>query len=149
MSRTPPRWPALIWEPQGDTDETHGPALWSATDGHGGGRPLAYAEAVARLQQVLADRAGPDAVSWPVPELGLVRGREGVLLVHTEDDRIDLEVQGRPLRLGPYEVRYVPLRTDTPVEFTFPVAPGSSAPAVPGAMCLRPAAAATPLPEAR
>lgn len=140
---------ALIWEPQGDTDKTHGPALWSSTEGHAGGRPLAYAEAVARLQQVLADRTGTDAVSWPVPELGLVRGRQGVLLVHTEDDRIDLEVQGRPLHLGPYEVRYVPLRTDTPVEFTFPVAPGPSTPAVPAGQCLRLTAAATQLSETR
>ncbi|WP_159450944.1 GH39 family glycosyl hydrolase [Micromonospora cremea] len=128
---------ALIWEPQRDTDETHGPALWSSTDGHGGGRPLAYAEAVARLQQVLAGRTGPDTVSWPVPELGLAQGREGVLLVHTEDDRIDLQVQGRPLRLEPYEVRYVALRTDAPVEFAFPVTPRPSAPAVPTGQCLR------------
>ena len=140
---------ALIWEPQGDTGKEHGPALWSSTDRHDEGRPLPYADAVARLQQVLADRAGPDPVSWPVPELGLVRGREGVLLVHTEDEPIDLEMQGRPLRLGPYEVRYVPLRTDTAVEFTFPVDPGPSAPAVPAAQCLRLTAATTQLSETR
>lgn len=127
---------ALIWEPQRDGDGAHGPALWNSTDRRDGGRPLGYAEAVARLQQLLADRTGADPVSWPVPELGLVRGRAGVLLVHTEDAPIDLEVQGRPLRLGPYEVRYVPLPPDAPVEFTFPVDPGPAASDVPAAQCL-------------
>lgn len=125
---------ALIWEPQGDTGQPHAPALWTSTNGDGGGRPLAYGEAVARLQQVLAGRAGPDAVSWPAPELGLAWGREGVLLVHNAGDRIDLQIQGRPLNLGPYEVRYLPLRAGTPVEFAVP---GPSAHTAPAGQCLR------------
>ncbi|MEV6925030.1 hypothetical protein AB0M46_11090 [Dactylosporangium sp. NPDC051485] len=134
---------ALIWQPQRDDDtrETDSPALWSATGRSDGGLPLAYAEAVARLQQVLADRAGDNAVTWPAPELGLVRGRTALLLVHLGTGRIEVKVQGRSLWLEPYEVRYVPLRTDQPADFSLAVQP---APAVtPAQPCLALTAATT------
>jgi hypothetical protein len=139
---------ALIWQPQrddgpGDADP---PALWSATYRRGGGHPLSYAEAVARLQQVLADRVTDDAVAWPAPELGLVRGRTALLLVHLGNGRIKVVVQGRLLRLEPYEVRYMPLRPDRPAEFALPVDPASSA--APTDPCLAPTPATSQAPEA-
>jgi hypothetical protein len=131
---------AFIWQPQRDTDDAHGvraPALWSSTDRDDGGRTLAYAEAVARLQQVLADRAETDSVSWPVPELGLVRGRHALLLVHTTGGQITAEVQGRPVRLGAYEVRYVPLRSGRPADLALPVTSKPSPAVTPADQCLR------------
>ncbi|MER7274508.1 hypothetical protein ABT369_08635 [Dactylosporangium sp. NPDC000244] len=125
---------ALIWQPQRDDDqrEADSPALWSATGRPDGGRPLAYAEAVARLQQVLADRAGDNAVTWPMPELGLVRGRTAMLLVHLGASRIEVKVQGRSLWLDPYQVRYIPLQTDRPADFALAVQPSpATAPADP------------------
>jgi hypothetical protein len=131
---------ALIWQPQRDAGDARGPrapALWSSTDGDDGGRPLAYAEAVARLQQILADRAETDAVSWPVPEMGVLWGRNALLLVHMQEAKIEAEVQGRPLRLGPYEVRYVPLQPGRPADLALPVEPAPSPAAAPADRCLR------------
>jgi hypothetical protein len=129
---------ALIWQPQRDNGprDEDPPTLWSATDGPEGGHPLAFAEAVARLQQVLADRVGDDPVAWPATDLGVVQGRTGLLLVHVGNGRIDVRVQGQPLRLEPYEVRYVPLRPDRPAELTLPVQP-TPAP-TPADRCLGP-----------
>jgi hypothetical protein len=137
---------ALIWQPQRDDDpgDETPPALWSATDGRGGGHPLAYAEAVARLQQVLADRVGDDAVAWPAPELGLVQGRKALLLVHLGNGRIEVEVQGRPLRLEPYEVRYIPLRPGRPVELNPPVDPAPAATPADPCLVLTPVAGKAP-----
>ncbi|MGI5240388.1 GH39 family glycosyl hydrolase [Dactylosporangium sp. CA-139066] len=134
---------ALIWQPQRDADqrEADSPALWSATDRQDGGHPLAYAEAVARLQQVLADPARDEAVTWPVPELGLLRGRSALLLVHLGTSRIEVTVQGRSLPLEPYEVRYIPLRTDRPADFALAVQPAPAA--APADPCLALPAATT------
>lgn len=138
---------ALIWQPQRDDDphKADPPALWGATDRQGRGRPGSYAEAVARLQQVLADRVGHDAVAWPAPDLGLLRGRKALLFVYLGDGRIEVTVQGRLLRLTPYEVRYVPLRPGRPAEVTLP---GDPAPAAtPAEPCLVPPAVTTQTPE--
>lgn len=119
---------ALIWQPQRD-DDPHSedpPAVWTATNRRDGGQPLPYAEAVARLQQVLADRATDDPVAWPTPELGLVQGRSALLLVHLGATPLDIEVQGQPLRLEPYEVRYVPLRPDRLAEVAVPAGPAGA-----------------------
>jgi hypothetical protein len=132
---------ALVWQPQGDAPAqgARPPALWTSTARAGGGRPLAYAEAVARLQQVLADRASADPVSWPQPEVGLVRGRQALLLVHTEDGQADVDLAGRRLRLAPYEVRYVQLRPRSPAGPALPDAPPTSPrQAAAASRCLRP-----------
>lgn len=126
------------------------PALWSSTDRDDGGRALAYAEAGARLQQVLADRAGTDPVSWPVPELGLVRGRRALVLVHTTEGQLGAEVQGRPVRLGAYEVRYVPLQSGRPADLAVPVAsiPSPDVPAADRCLSLTSPSAQPPVAEA-
>ncbi|MGN9912919.1 hypothetical protein ACTMTJ_35820 [Phytohabitans sp. LJ34] len=86
---------ALVWQPQRGAEEAHGvrpPALWSSTEVAGGGRPLAFAEALAWMQEVLADPAATP-VAWPAPHVGRLNGRTGSVAVDT---------------LPPYEVRYVP-----------------------------------------
>jgi hypothetical protein len=144
---------ALIWQPQRDADGgrgRHAPALWTSTDDDGGGRPLAYAEVIARLQQVLADQVGDDPVSWPVPEVGVVRGRHALLLAHLQEGQIDINVQGRPLRLEPYEVRHVPLRPGRPTDLTVLPGPAPSLAATPADQCLRlPLAFAQPVETVR
>jgi hypothetical protein len=131
---------ALVWQPESDaqTDGASPPALWTSTSNDTGGRPLAYAEALARLQQVLADRATADPVSWPLPEVGAVRGRHALLLVHTADALITVNVWGQRLRLAPFEVRYVRLpdtASANPPQASSIVRPVET---VPG-RCLRPA----------
>jgi Glycosyl hydrolases family 39 len=103
---------ALIWQPQRERagNEPGAPALWSSTERAGGGQPLPYATAVARVQIVLADHAGAESVSWPHPEVGVLRGRRSLLLVHAGDGEVTVTVEGRRRRLAPYEVRYVPVR---------------------------------------
>jgi hypothetical protein len=119
-----------VWQPQADVDtrQARAPALWTSTEDPLGGRPLAYAEDLARLQQVLADRAEEDPVSWPVPQVGVVRGQHALLLVHTEAGSAKVTLQGRPLTLGPYEVRYVTLPTG-PATVQVPGDPGRWMPA--------------------
>lgn len=117
---------AFVWQPQQDGDgdrRATAPALWTSTERAGGGQPLPYAEALARLQQVLADPPIGDPVSWPVPGAGVARGRDGLLLVHTGADRIEVDVQGRRLPLEPYQVRYLPLWPGAPGELAAAVAP--------------------------
>ena len=80
----------------------------------GGGVPLALADAVARLQQLLAAPADGDLVWWPLAEVGVVAGREAMLVVNTADKEMALRIRGLPLRLAPYEVRYVPLPPGLP-----------------------------------
>ena len=62
---------ALLWQPE-QTDERgpRRPALWTSTEEAGGGRPLALAEDLARMQQVLADVIVNDAVSWLGADVG-------------------------------------------------------------------------------
>jgi Glycosyl hydrolases family 39 len=104
---------ALIWQPQDEHEDERGgrepgaPRLWTSTERPGGGEPLPYATAVARAQLVLADGAGPAWVSWPRPDVGLLRGHRTLLLVHLGGGDVTVEVDGRPLRLGPHEVRYL------------------------------------------
>jgi len=107
---------ALVWQPQRDAQVrgARPPALWSSTNEAAGGRPLAYAYALARLQDVLADRPGPDAVSWPAPAVGVIRSRHAMLIVHLADGRVDLDAAGQSLTVGPYEVRYIPLPPGLP-----------------------------------
>ncbi len=99
---------ALVWQPQRDATvpATRPPALWTSTENADGGRPLAYAQALARMQQVLADPAGTDPVSWPASDVGVLRGNRALLLVHTSGDSVQVDVLGRAVHLGPYEVRY-------------------------------------------
>jgi hypothetical protein len=106
---------ALLWQPE-QTDERgpRRPALWTSTEEAGGGRPLALAEALARMQQVLADVTDYDAVSWPVADVGVLHGKDQLIAVNTSDGDVNVEVRGQDLRLGPYEVRYVRLPPDTP-----------------------------------
>jgi hypothetical protein len=102
---------ALIWQPQRERGphQPGAPVLWSSTERSGGGQPLPYAAAVARVQSVLADHAASGSVSWPVAEVGLLRGRDSLLLVHTADGDVTVTVEGHRLRLGAYEVRYLRL----------------------------------------
>jgi hypothetical protein len=106
---------ALYWQPQfavGDAPDRRAPGVWSATDVAGGGRPLPLAEWLARAQQVLAEPAD-DLVSWPVEQVGVLHGQHAFLAVNTKDAPVPVRVQGLQLRLGPYEVRYVPLPPGT------------------------------------
>jgi hypothetical protein len=100
---------ALIWQPQHEHggQEPGAPRLWTSTERPGGGAPLPYATAVARAQLVLADGAGPGWVSWPSPDVGVLRGRRTLLLVHLGGGDVTVEVDGQRLRLGPHEVRYL------------------------------------------
>jgi hypothetical protein len=100
---------ALIWQPQRErgAGQPGAPALWSSTERSGGGQPLPYATAVARVQSVLADHAASTSVSWPVADVGLLRGRNSLLLVHTADGDVTVTVEGHRLHLGAYEVRYL------------------------------------------
>jgi hypothetical protein len=100
---------ALIWQPQREREgrEPGPPALWSSTNHAGGGQPLAYAEAVARLQSVLADLSAFDPVSWPSPDVGILYGRHALVLVNTGERAAAVTVEGLHLRLGAYEIRYV------------------------------------------
>src|SRR6266511_3136689 len=102
---------ALIWQPQRErgADRAGAPALWSSTERSDGGQPLPYATAVARVQSVLADHATSRSVSWPAPEVGVLRGRDTLLLVHAADGDVTVAVEGHRLRLGAYEVRYLHL----------------------------------------
>jgi hypothetical protein len=102
---------ALIWEPQteGGPRDPGPPALWSSTDQSGGGQPLAYAVAAARMQSVLADLSAMDPVSWPRPDVGVLHGRHALLLVNAGGQEVMVGVEGLRLRLAAYEVRYVPL----------------------------------------
>jgi hypothetical protein len=105
---------ALYWQPQRSADEAHGirsPALWTSTDAPGGGRPLALAGALARMQQILAEPAA-DLVSWPLPEVGVLHGQHALLAVNTVDREVTVQVQGSRLVLRPYEVRYLRLPPD-------------------------------------
>jgi hypothetical protein len=119
---------ALIWQPQRDTRPTalRPPALWTSTELADGGRPTTYARAVAWLQEILADRAAADLVSWPVPDVGMIHGRDAVLLVHTADGQVEVAVQGRPVRLGPYEVRHVSVPQAPPGDVQPPTVPASN-----------------------
>ncbi len=101
---------AFLWQPQGGADDAHEerpPALWTSTQTAGGGRPLALAEAVAQMQQVLADVADDDVVSWPVPEVGVLHSQDALLVVNTADNEVTVRIWGLRLRLEPYEVRRV------------------------------------------
>ncbi|GAA1613723.1 GH39 family glycosyl hydrolase [Catellatospora bangladeshensis] len=107
---------ALVWQPQ-RSPSTPGPlppALWTATDGPGGGRPLAYAQALALLRRILADPAGDGPVSWPLPDVGVLHGRTDLLLVNTGGERAAVDVRGQRVQLGPYEIRHVPLPAGAP-----------------------------------
>lgn len=76
------------------------------------------------MQLVLADHAVSESVSWPRPEVGVLRGRRSLLLVHAADGEVTVTVEGRRRRLGPYEVRYVPVRARPPaVRALIPGAP--------------------------
>jgi hypothetical protein len=106
---------ALYWQPQHGADQAHGvgsPALWSSTEVTGGGSPQALAEAFARMQQVLAKPDG-DLVSWPLPEVGVLHGREELLVVNTAEREVTVRIQGVPLVMAPYEVRYLRLPPGT------------------------------------
>jgi hypothetical protein len=107
---------ALYWQPQespADSGVGVAPGLWSTTEAAGGGRPLPLAQALARVQQVLAEPAD-DLVTWPVEQVGVLHGRSAFLAVNTGDAPVTVRVQGLLLRLAPYEVRYVPLPPGTP-----------------------------------
>jgi len=101
---------ALIWQPQRERDaqDVGPPALWSSTNQSGGGQPLTYAVAAARLQGVLADLSAFDPVSWPRPDVGILHGRHALLLVNAGGSDLMVTVEGRRVRLGAYEVQYVP-----------------------------------------
>lgn len=137
---------ALVWQPERDVQSNgaFAPALWTSTSSATGGRPLPYADAIARLQQLIADRSSADPVSWPIPEVGLMRGRHALLVVNTGAGQVSIEAAGRRLRLAPYEVRYevryVSLPAGAPTGPAVPVA----SPAVTAAQrCLWP----VPLPQ--
>jgi hypothetical protein len=119
---------ALVWQPQRDARVrgAHPPALWTPTNGAAGGRPLAYADALTRLREVLADPPGPDAVSWPAPAVGVVRSSHALFIVHLANGRVGLQAAGQSLNIGPYEVRYVPLPPGSPASGT-PLPSGSTA----------------------
>jgi Glycosyl hydrolases family 39 len=101
---------ALIWQPQREArrDGSGRQALWTSTDVSGGGQPLPYAAAIAHMQSILADRAAAQPVSWPRAEVGVLRGRDAVLVVNAGDADITVTINGTRLRLGAYEVRYAP-----------------------------------------
>jgi hypothetical protein len=86
--------------------------LWQADAAHG--RPLALAEVLARLQQVIADVIDYDAVSRPVADVGVLNGKNARIAVNTSDRDVDVRARGQDLRLGPYEVRYVRLPPEAP-----------------------------------
>jgi hypothetical protein len=107
---------ALYWQPQRGVDEAHGvgpPAFWSSTEVPGGGRPLPLAEAMAWLQELLAEPVA-EPVTWPAPEVGVLHGRTGFLAVNTTDREVVAQVRGESLHLAPYQVRYVPLPEGRP-----------------------------------
>jgi Glycosyl hydrolases family 39 len=101
----------LIWQPQRarGPDEPGPPALWTSTAQSGGGQPLEYAAAVAQMQRVLADLSSFEPVSWPRPDLGVLHGRHALLLVNSGKHDVTITVEGRQARLGPFEVRLVPM----------------------------------------
>ena len=100
---------ALMWQPQEElgSQQPSGLRLWTSTERPGGGEPLPSATAVAHVQHVLADHAGSGSVSWPRPDVGILRGHRSLLLVHVDDGDATVEVDGHWLRLGAHEVRYV------------------------------------------
>jgi hypothetical protein len=102
---------ALLWQPQdvAAAGDPRAPALWSSTLATGGGQPLPLAEPVARMQELLADPADGDPVTWAATDVGVLRGRTALLLVNTAARGVAVRVQGLGLRLRPYEVRYAPL----------------------------------------
>ncbi|SRR6266545_4962249 len=102
---------ALIWEPQREqsAQQPGPPALWSSTEQPGGGQPLSYALAVARMQSVLASVSAFDPVTWLRPDVGVLHGRHALLLVNAGDHDVTVAVERLRLRLGAYEVRYVPM----------------------------------------
>ena len=131
---------ALVWQPELASDNPHepsAPALWTSTHNKAGGRPLALAEAVARLQDLLAGPADGDLVWWPLADLGVLAGPEAMLMVNTADHAVATRVRGLSVRLAPYEVRYLPVPPGLP-----PVPPQWWTPAVD--RCLREAPQATP-----
>jgi hypothetical protein len=98
----------------------------------------ASAVLTAPLQQVLADRAAADPMSWPVPGVGLVRGCHALLLAHIEGGQVEVNAAGS-LRLAPYEMRYVSLTPESPADPPRPEAyPPSRMAATMAARCLRP-----------
>jgi Glycosyl hydrolases family 39 len=107
---------ALIWQPQlaRDPDAPGPPALWTSTEHPGGGQPLGYAEAIARMQSVLADLSGFEPVSWPRPDVGVLHGRQALLLVNVGEREVPVTVEGLRLRLGAFEVRRVPMPEGAP-----------------------------------
>lgn len=107
---------ALVWQPERLAEQEYRgpPTLWTSTQSAGGGRPLPLAEALAWMQRLLADPEPADAVSWPVPEVGVLHGRHGLLVVSTAGRSVEVRVRGLHLRLAPYEVRYAPLPDTAP-----------------------------------
>jgi hypothetical protein len=107
---------ALVWQPQAmaGEDGVRPPALWTSTQAAGGGRPLALADALAWMQQVLADPQDGDPVSWPVPQVGVLHGRQELLAVNTGEHAAEVHVRGLRVRLGPYEVRHAFLPAGAP-----------------------------------
>ena len=107
---------ALYWQPQeaaADPGSAFAPGLWSNTERAGGGRPLPLGEALARVQQVLAEPAD-DLASWPIEQVAVLHGRGAFLAVNTGEAPATVRVQGIELALAPYEVRYVTLPPGTP-----------------------------------
>ncbi|HEY6596559.1 MAG TPA: hypothetical protein VI011_20995 [Asanoa sp.] len=122
---------ALYWQPQhpADTAAERPPTLWGPTELAGGGQPTVLAEALARMQQLLADPAD-DLVSWPLEQVGVLHGRTALLVVNTGGAAATVRIQGLRLRLEPFELRYVELPAGAPQE-----PPGWWRPAVD--LCLR------------
>jgi hypothetical protein len=108
---------AFVWQPEADpgTVEKRPLALWTSTADAAGGEPLPYGDTLARVQELLADRAAPDPVSWPSADVGVLRGHSSALLVHSADGTVDIEVGGQVVHLGPYEVRYLAIAQDAPI----------------------------------
>jgi hypothetical protein len=132
----PRRGAASLPDKSGDSSaDDYDWAVWTSTDDVSGGRPIAYAEAPASLQQLLADRVTPDPVSWPLLDVGMVRGRNAILLVDTGANQVDVDVAEQTVHLAPYEARYLPVPADVAVT---PVPP-LSAPVVSATeRCLHP-----------
>lgn len=108
---------ALVWQPElasEGADRPFAPALWTSTQAAGGGRPMALGDALARLQQLLAAAPDGDPVWWPLADVGVLNGREGMLVVNTADHEVSVRLRGIPLRLPGYAVRYLPLPPGLP-----------------------------------